>query len=99
MQRQRHIHIVTKLNTLQLVCLFLISGCYPHRGLPTNYTANELADRAQMACSRQDQAAWETLARRLHEKYPEDTRAKQSMLLIEQDRPCDQFIHTHDARR
>lgn len=88
LQGRRHILIVTFLLTLALTTHM---GCYPHRGLPTSYDADELALRAEQACTRQDVQAWETLVRRLMANHPDDPRAHQGALLLKQHKPCTLF--------
>lgn len=88
LQGRRHILIVT---FLLMPGLAMHMGCYPHRGLPTSYDADELALRAEQACARQDAQAWETLVRRLMANHPDDPRAHQGASLLKQRKPCTLF--------
>ncbi len=88
LQGRRHILIVTFFLSLEWLGA---TGCYPHRGLPTSYDADELSVRAVDACQRHDRQAWETFVRRLMTHYPDDPRAQQGALLIKQRKPCTLF--------
>ena len=63
-------------------------GCYPHRGLPTRYGPEALAERAVEACYRRDPLAFEALATRFIAHHPRDERATTFAAALRSEEPC-----------